>query len=343
MRCTGVYPFNPLAIPDYFFCIDASSNEPQESSSSNRLEGQEAVASTSGFNRREMPSTSLGSPYTSTLSSPSRDSHQNVASSINTPEPLPEPTSEPSINDIHIRPDSPSIINPDALFLLPINSSNPSPEPNSPDARPGPSISIPNETSEPSSIESQKISYCDPKISDSSKSADEKKETPSKVLKDIRPIPIIPQYQVTSRKQKTTVLTSPEFMAKKTKLKENKQTQKTTKEKENHGEHTKKKKQVIKNKRKIGNNNQRKIKKKKRQPSYSSESQEEDIKIASSSDQTDVEENACVECLEDYNITKRQVDWIQCTRCLKWLHEDCTMYNNLCNKCGRYNVRQQHK
>ncbi|CAH2086717.1 unnamed protein product [Euphydryas editha] len=151
------------------------------------------------------------------------------------------------------------------------------------DARHGPSISIPNETSEPSSIESQKISYSYPKISDSSKSADEKKEMPSK---------------------------------------ENKQTptQKTTKEKENHGEQTKKKKQVIKNKRKIGKNNQRKIKKKKRQPSYSSESQEEDIKIASSSDQTDVEENACVECLEDYNITKRQVDWIQCTRCLKWLH-----------------------
>lgn len=114
---------------------------------------------------------------------------------------------------------------------------------------------------------------------------------PSKVLKDIRPIPVIPQYQATSRKQKTTVLASPEFMAKKI----NKHLHKKQPRKRRILENRLRKKQVIKNKRKIGNNSQRKIKKKKRQPYYySSESQEENMKLDSSSEQTDVEENACI-------------------------------------------------
>jgi len=31
----------------------------------------------------------------------------------------------------------------------------------------------------------------------------------------------------------------------------------------------------------------------------------------------------CIECLENYFATKSYVDWIQCTNCLEWLHENC--------------------
>lgn len=50
---------------------------------------------------------------------------------------------------------------------------------------------------------------------------------------------------------------------------------------------------------------------------------------------SDEDVNKCAECTEDYFQTQSTEDWIQCTSCSGWLHEFCTMYNPLCNRCGR--------
>lgn len=41
----------------------------------------------------------------------------------------------------------------------------------------------------------------------------------------------------------------------------------------------------------------------------------------------------CCECKELYSLTRSSDDWIQCISCKKWLHENCTSYENYCNKC----------
>jgi hypothetical protein len=45
--------------------------------------------------------------------------------------------------------------------------------------------------------------------------------------------------------------------------------------------------------------------------------------------------NKCVECWENYIITTKNDDWLQCVLCKKWMHESCTMYANKCNDYGR--------
>ena len=55
----------------------------------------------------------------------------------------------------------------------------------------------------------------------------------------------------------------------------------------------------------------------------------------SSSDELNFEENECVECLELYQETTSTSDWIQCVGCFRWLHESCTLYENMCCLCGR--------
>lgn len=35
--------------------------------------------------------------------------------------------------------------------------------------------------------------------------------------------------------------------------------------------------------------------------------------------------NLCVGCEENYESTLEKVDWIQCIRCKRWLHETCTI------------------
>lgn len=47
------------------------------------------------------------------------------------------------------------------------------------------------------------------------------------------------------------------------------------------------------------------------------------------------DDDRCIECTENYLHTKSNEDWIQCTSCSAWMHEFCTMYNPLCNFCGR--------
>ncbi|XP_022834543.1 uncharacterized protein LOC111362201 [Spodoptera litura] len=64
----------------------------------------------------------------------------------------------------------------------------------------------------------------------------------------------------------------------------------------------------------------------------------DEISISNNSDESESEahkDSECKECFEEYKKTKSTADWIQCVMCKKWLHEDCTMYGDYCNKCGR--------
>jgi len=45
--------------------------------------------------------------------------------------------------------------------------------------------------------------------------------------------------------------------------------------------------------------------------------------------------NVCVGCKENYEFTKEKVDWIQCIRCKRWLHETCTSFVDVCQICGK--------
>lgn len=54
------------------------------------------------------------------------------------------------------------------------------------------------------------------------------------------------------------------------------------------------------------------------------------------------DDNICSECWENYYKTTSKVDWIQCSTCGKWLHETCTLYGSLCNVCGREVKRKLH-
>lgn len=46
-------------------------------------------------------------------------------------------------------------------------------------------------------------------------------------------------------------------------------------------------------------------------------------------------DNYCVECFENYNLTKSKSDWIQCETCKMWWHETCTRFKNYCMRCGK--------
>lgn len=46
-------------------------------------------------------------------------------------------------------------------------------------------------------------------------------------------------------------------------------------------------------------------------------------------------DNYCIECFENYNLTKSKSDWIQCEICRMWLHETCTKFKNYCMRCGK--------
>lgn len=58
---------------------------------------------------------------------------------------------------------------------------------------------------------------------------------------------------------------------------------------------------------------------------------------------SDMDENKCIECTENYYKTKSSEDWIQCSACSGWLHEFCTMYGRFCNICGRKDKRETVK
>lgn len=163
----------------------------------------------------------------------------------------------------------------------------------------------------------------------------EVKESPSKFLKEIAPVPSIP-FNISKRKQSAIVLTSPENKVKRQVLSDKKNAKTKTFPK---GSNAPGPSGLIAKKPTPKND------KRKKKTSYSSSEEESsvDMQFASSDDASDIEDTDCIECGEHYYSTKSKDDWIQCIVCSGWLHESCTMYLNMCNRCGRQKKRMENK
>jgi hypothetical protein len=57
---------------------------------------------------------------------------------------------------------------------------------------------------------------------------------------------------------------------------------------------------------------------------------------SSNSDKND-DSDCCEECEEYYYIRKEECDWIKCSVCEKWLHENRTIFSKTCIDCGSNN------
>ncbi|XP_031342963.1 tigger transposable element-derived protein 1-like [Photinus pyralis] len=65
-----------------------------------------------------------------------------------------------------------------------------------------------------------------------------------------------------------------------------------------------------------------------------------ELQLNDSDDDHNEDETCCVGCDEEYSKTKKPVDWIQCLKCERWFHEDCTKYGDLCDTCGKVKLRK---
>lgn len=162
----------------------------------------------------------------------------------------------------------------------------------------------------------------------------EAKETPSKFLREIVPVPTIP-INTSKRKQSAMILTSPENKVKRQVLSDKKSAK--TLSKCSSAPST----SGVKSK----THSLKKDKRKRKLSTSSSEVSEDDSSVvyASSDEASDVDDTDCIECGEHYYSTKSKDDWIQCIVCGKWLHESCTMYLNICNRCGSQKKRMENK
>lgn len=148
--------------------------------------------------------------------------------------------------------------------------------------------------------------------------------TPTKILQEVSPLPKLPSKKSNIRKQPALELTSPENLERKKSL-------------------FRAKEQKEKNK------IERSMQKAKKGPAERGKTKriEYDSSCAGPSNAEDPpssDTNKCAECWENYFTTKKKDDWLKCIKCEQWLHENCTMYNNLgmCNTCGRDDVRQKN-
>lgn len=177
--------------------------------------------------------------------------------------------------------------------------------------------------------------------------------TPSKMLCDISPVPLVKKPNVGKRRGKPAsqakFLNSPENVAV---LKEKKKLQQMNQEKKlKNREERERKQNAIKSmqdltaeKRKM-NVSDRKGKKAKRNPSvpHSSESDDDFPVVYAESDNSEPEdwnENECVGCGEDYNETTKNEEWFQCVLCHRWLHEGCSQYDHMCHGCGKKSYKK---
>lgn len=133
------------------------------------------------------------------------------------------------------------------------------------------------------------------------------KQTPTKHLMELSPIPAIPKCGTKMRKQSAELLSSEE------------------------------------RKKKLASKKAAKTKTRKSSKKRKAQDDENDVSTLRISDSDEEGNEICVECCENYFQTKEKVDWIQCVSCKKWLHETCTMYGSQCNICGREAKRQKMK
>jgi hypothetical protein len=59
------------------------------------------------------------------------------------------------------------------------------------------------------------------------------------------------------------------------------------------------------------------------------------IQIPNESSSHQDDDDCCEECKEYYYLRKEECDWIKCSVCEKWLHENCTIVSKTCIDCGR--------
>lgn len=59
------------------------------------------------------------------------------------------------------------------------------------------------------------------------------------------------------------------------------------------------------------------------------------VELDDDDDSDDDLENICGKCNRYYYDKKgpHVVDWIQCVRCHRWLHETCTSNSDICDDC----------
>lgn len=165
-------------------------------------------------------------------------------------------------------------------------------------------------------------------------------ETPSKYLQECSPVPKIPVPFYKRAKQSAAILNTKENIESKRAATKGKATPNIT----------------CKNKppkSRIGIEKMKGTSKasKKRPRKVSSSSDESMSSISDGTDESHPSDDSnkdseCKECFETYSTTKSNADWVQCLMCKNWLHEDCTMYGDYCNKCGhmkRFNSRKLKK
>lgn len=77
--------------------------------------------------------------------------------------------------------------------------------------------------------------------------------------------------------------------------------------------------------------------KRKRSPSITSSNGSDETLVVELDDDDDSDddlENICGKCNRYYYDKKGpHVDWIQCVRCHRWLHETCTSNPDICDDC----------
>ena len=157
-------------------------------------------------------------------------------------------------------------------------------------------------------------------------SNDDQDYTPSRILKEITPIP---QKLIETRKrakQVGTVLTSEEHI----------KVRKCAAEKNIKKESVKK--SVKKEAKKI---TIRKVNKRKAIRRLSDSSDDVPLKILANTNKKIKlnKKDDCRGCGENYYQTLLVEDWLQCTVCQFWVHENCTEFDDMCSKCGTENKR----
>lgn len=314
-RACGIFPYNPSAIPDSYFAI--SDNSFQNLDEGNLAQDQpvarelDANADVTSYYVEPQPG-----PTSSTVNSEREPDfgfllyEDLAADAIIIPM---EGNASPSILSPNHNVETVEVITPGEYYLKecsPVPKIQNLDEGNLAQDQP-----VAKELDANADVNSY---YVEPQPGPSSSTINREPETvevitPSKYLNECSPIPKIPVPLYKRGKQGAAVLNSEEHInSKKAKLK------------------GKAKKQTPDKPRK---NNQKSVPKKKR-PRFSSESEQEFDESDSDQTESDKENTQCRECFDDYASTKSTADWIQCLMCKLWLHEDCTLYGDYCNRCG---------
>lgn len=151
------------------------------------------------------------------------------------------------------------------------------------------------------------------------------KETPSKFLNEISPIPVVQPAQ-RKRKKQTAQLLNEKISKKWKNRKTNKQSCNKTDSPENSD--TSDEEPLARIARKIKGSNK---------PASKCSSKQ----TTRSTSASNTRSTKCVECLENYFETTETVDWLECINCKDWYHETCSLYGSKCNVCGREEKRAE--